>query len=208
MINLAILISGRGSNMKSILSSIASGEIKNVNPRVVISNNKDAGGLSIASKEYDIPTSLILPNGKKGWDYDKHLDSVLNLHGVLPSDGLICLAGYMKIISSEFVNKYKFRIMNIHPALLPSFRGLHAQKQALDYGVKITGCTVHFVDEGVDSGPIILQEPVKIYSKDTENEISKRILELEHKLYPKAIKLFAENKLKIVGRKVIVTNDE
>ena len=208
MINLAILISGRGSNMKSILSSIASGEIKNVNPRVVISNNKDAGGLSIASKEYDIPTSLILPNGKKGWDYDKDLDLVLNEHGVLPSDGLICLAGYMKIISSEFVNKYKFRIMNIHPALLPSFRGLHAQKQALDYGVKITGCTVHFVDEGVDSGPIILQEPVKIYSKDTENEISKRILELEHKLYPKAIKLFAENKLKIVGRKVIVTNDE
>lgn len=208
MINLAILISGRGSNMKSILSAIASGEIKNVNPRVVISNNKDAGGLSIASKEYDIPTSLILPNGKKGWDYDKNLDSILNGHGVLPSDGLICLAGYMKIISSEFVNKYKFRIMNIHPALLPAFKGLHAQKQALDYGVKITGCTVHFVDEGVDSGPIILQEPVKIYSKDTENEISNRILELEHKLYPKAIKLFAENKLKIVGRKVIVTNDE
>jgi len=110
----------------------------------------------------------------------------------------------MKIISTEFVNEYKFRIMNIHPALLPSFRGLHAQKQALDYGVKVSGCTVHFVDDGVDTGPIILQQAVNIYTTDTEDDISNRILELEHKLYPQAVKLFAENKLKVEGRKVII----
>ncbi|MGE5862171.1 MAG: phosphoribosylglycinamide formyltransferase, partial [Nitrososphaerales archaeon] len=150
MINLAIIISGRGSNMKAILSSILSGNIKNVNPAVVISNRKDAIGLEVAKNNFNIPTEIVLSNGKKGWDYDKEIVSQLRSYNVLPSNGLICLAGYMKIISTEFVNEYKFRIMNIHPALLPSFKGLHAQKQALDYGVKVSGCTVHFVDDGVD----------------------------------------------------------
>jgi phosphoribosylglycinamide formyltransferase-1 len=207
MINLAIIISGRGSNMRSILSSIGMGKIKNVNTSIVISNNKDAIGLSIAKNEFNIPTKVILSNGKRGWEYDKRIVSVLKSYDVLPSNGLICLAGYMRIISSEFVNIYKFRIMNIHPALLPSFKGLHAQKQALDYGVKISGCTVHFVDNDVDTGPIILQEAVNVYTNDTEEDISNRILKLEHKLYPHAIKLFSEHKLKIEGRKVIVTND-
>lgn len=204
MINLAIIISGRGSNMKAILSSILSGNLKNVNPAVVISNRKDAIGLEVAKNNFNIPTEIVLSNGKKGWDYDKEIVSKLRSYNVLPSNGLICLAGYMKIISTEFVNEYKFRIMNIHPALLPSFRGLHAQKQALDYGVKVSGCTVHFVDDGVDTGPIILQQAVNVYTTDTEEDISNRILELEHKLYPQAVKLFAENKLKVEGRKVII----
>lgn len=190
--------------MKAILSSISSGNIKNVNPTVVISNREDAIGLEIAKNNFNIPTEIVLGNRKKGWDYDKEIVSKLRSYNVLPSNGLICLAGYMKIISTEFVNEYKFRIMNIHPALLPSFRGLHAQKQALDYGVKVSGCTVHFVDDGVDTGPIILQQAVNIYTTDTEDDISNRILELEHKLYPQAVKLFAENKLKVEGRKVII----
>lgn len=204
MINLAIIISGRGSNMKAILSSILSGNLKNVNPAVVISNRKDAIGLEVAKNNFNIPTEIVLSNGKKGWDYDKEIVSILRSYNVLPSNGLICLAGYMKIISTEFVNEYKFRIMNIHPALLPSFKGLHAQKQALDYGVKVSGCTVHFVDDGVDTGPIILQQAVNVYTTDTEEDISNRILELEHKLYPQAVKLFAKNKLKVEGRKVII----
>lgn len=190
--------------MKAILSSISSGNIKNVNPTVVISNREDAIGLEIAKNNFNIPTEIVIGNGKKGWDYDKEIVSKLRSYNVLPSNGLICLAGYMKIISREFVNEYKFRIMNIHPALLPSFRGLHAQKQALDYGVKVSGCTVHFVDDGVDTGPIILQQAVNIYTTDTEDDISNRILELEHKLYPQAVKLFAKNKLKVEGRKVII----
>lgn len=190
--------------MKAILSSISSGNIKNVNPTVVISNREDAIGLEIAKNNFNIPTEIVLGNGKKGWDYDKEIVSKLRSYNVLPSNGLICLAGYMKIISTEFVNEYKFRIMNIHPALLPSFRGLHAQKQALDYGVKVSGCTVHFVDDGVDTGPIILQQAVNVYTTDTEEDISNRILELEHKLYPQAVKLFAKNKLKVEGRKVII----
>ncbi|MGE5706032.1 MAG: phosphoribosylglycinamide formyltransferase [Nitrososphaerales archaeon] len=204
MINLAIIISGRGSNMKAILSSILSGNLKNVNPAVVISNRKDAIGLEVAKNNFNIPTEIVLSNGKKGWDYDKEIVSKLRSYNVLPSNGLTCLAGYMKIISTEFVNEYKFRIMNIHPALLPSFRGLHAQKQALDYGVKVSGCTVHFVNDEVDTGPIILQQAVNVYTTDTEEDISNRILELEHKLYPQAVKLFAENKLKVEGRKVII----
>lgn len=204
MINLAIIISGRGSNMKAILSSILSGNLKNVNPTVVISNRKDAIGLEVAKNNFNIPTEIVLSNGKEGWDYDKEIVSKLRSYNVLPSNGLICLAGYMKIISTEFVNEYKFRIMNIHPALLPSFRGLHAQKQALDYGVKVSGCTVHFVNDEVDTGPIILQQAVNVYTTDTEEDISNRILELEHKLYPQAVKLFAENKLKVQGRKVII----
>lgn len=190
--------------MKAILSSILSGNIKNVNPAVVISNRKDAIGLEVAKNNFNIPTEIVLSNGKKGWDYDKEIVSKLRSYNILPSNGLICLAGYMKIISTEFVNEYKFRIMNIHPALLPSFKGLHAQKQALDYGVKVSGCTVHFVDDGVDTGPIILQQAVNVYTTDTEEDISNRILELEHKLYPQAVKLFAKNKLKVEGRKVII----
>ena len=188
--------------MNSILSAISNREIFNVNPSVVISNNKDAPGLEIAKKKFNISTEVIPNDGSKGWDYDKKIYAILNQYNVLPSNGLICLAGYMKLLSSELVDKYRLRIMNIHPSLLPSFSGLHAQKQALEYGVKISGCTVHFVDSGLDSGPIILQEALQIKASESLEDITSRILELEHKLYPLAVKLFAEGKLKTIGRVV------
>jgi len=202
MLNMAILISGRGSNMNAILSSHAQSELRNIQPCVVISNKKDAPGLKIAREKFHIPTEVLLGDGKKGWEYDKEIVSVLKNYGIFPSNGIICLAGYMRILSKEFVRRYKFRILNVHPSLLPSFKGLNAQKQAFDYGVKISGCTVHFIDDDVDTGPIIIQESVPIYESDTEEDLSNRILKIEHKLYPLAIKLFSDGKLQLDGRKV------
>lgn len=205
LLNLAILISGRGSNMESILSAIRSGKIQNVKPSVVISNKPNAAGLTIAREKFKVPTIVISSNDTKGgWDYDKRIVSVLHQYGVTPKSGLICLAGFMRIISVEFVRRYRMRIMNIHPALLPSFPGLHAQKQAIEYGVKVSGCTVHFVDEGVDSGPILLQKAVAVLDWDTEETLSSRILKQEHKLYPESVRLFAEGKITVKGRKVII----
>jgi phosphoribosylglycinamide formyltransferase 1 len=204
LINLGILISGRGTNMDAILGAIKSGKIKNAKPSVVISNNTESTGLKIASEKYGIPTELILPDGLKGWHYDQKVIAVLHEHGVTPQSGLVCLAGFMRILSPQFVRHYEMRIMNIHPALLPSFRGLHAQKQALDYGVKVTGCTVHFIDEGVDSGPVILQKAVPVMDGDNEESLSARILEQEHQLYPEAVRMFCEGKIKIEGRKVSI----
>lgn len=190
--------------MDAILAAVKSGRIKNVRPSVVISNKPDAPGLKIASEKYHVHTKVIPPEGLKGWDYDRKVVAALKEHGVTPESGLVCLAGFMRIISPEFVSHYRMRIMNIHPALLPSFPGLHAQKQALDAGVKITGCTVHFVDEGVDSGPIILQRAVPVMDNDTEDTLSARILEQEHQLYPEAVRLFCEGRLKVQGRKVLI----
>ena len=129
---------------------------------------------------------------------------MLKKYDVGPEYGLICLAGFMRLISAEFVKEYPMRILNIHPALLPSFPGLHAQKQAIEYGVKVSGCTVHFVDQGLDSGPILLQRAVEVKDSDTEEELSARILRKEHELYPEAVRLFAEGKIKIMGRKVLL----
>jgi len=203
MLNMAILISGRGSNMENILKSIKKNKIP-VNPAVVISNKPDAKGIGIAQK-LGVKTEIIESNGLKGgnWEYDSKLVAVLERYKVTPHNGLICLAGFMRIMSPEFIKQYKGRILNIHPAILPSFPGLHSQKQAIDYGVKYTGCTVHFVDEGVDTGPIILQAVVKVKDDDTEETLSKRILKQEHKIYPKAVKLFAKGKIKIIERKTI-----
>lgn len=204
MVNLGILISGRGSNMEAILAAIKVGSIPNVKPCVVISNKPDAPGLKIASEKYGVPTKVVLSEGAKGWDYDRKVVMALEESGVTPQDGLVCLAGFMRIISAEFVRHFSMRILNIHPALLPSFPGLHAQKQAVDYGVKVSGCTVHFVDDGVDSGPVILQKTVPVIEGDTEEALSARILEQEHKAYPEAIRLYAQGKLKVEGRKVRV----
>ncbi|MGB6629265.1 MAG: phosphoribosylglycinamide formyltransferase [Nitrososphaeraceae archaeon] len=206
LVNLGILISGRGSNMKAILSAVKAGKIKNVKPSVVISNNPNAPGLRVASERFKIPIKVVLSNATKGWDYDQRIVSVLSEHGVTPESGLICLAGFMRIISPEFVRLYKRKIMNIHPGLLPSFAGLHAQKQAIEYGVKVAGCTVHFVDEGVDSGPIILQKAVDVFDWDSEETLSSRILKQEHKLYPQTVKLFVEGKIEVKGRKVFIQN--
>ena len=204
LINLAILISGRGSNMAAILSAIKSGNIKNVKPAVVLSNRTDAAGLNIALERFGLPTEIVPSRGSKGWDYDRKVVSVLRKYDVMPEYGLICLAGFMRLISAEFIKEYPMRILNIHPALLPSFPGLHAQKQAIEYGVKISGCTVHFVDQGLDSGPIVLQRAVNVIDSDTEEELSAKILRKEHELYPEAVRLFAEGKIKIIGRKVII----
>ena len=201
---MAILISGRGSNMNAILSAHLNSTLKYIQPCVVISNKNDAPGLKIAKEKFSIATEVILSNGKRGWEYDKEIVSVLKKYHVYPSNGIVCLAGYMRILSPEFVREYKLRILNIHPSLLPSFKGLHAQKQAVDYGVKLSGCTVHFINDDVDTGPIILQESVPVYSNDTEEDLSNRILQLEHKLYPLALRLFTEGKLKVEGRKVIL----
>jgi phosphoribosylglycinamide formyltransferase-1 len=206
VVNLGILISGRGSNMKAILSAVKAGKIKNVKPSIVVSNNPNAPGLKVASERFKIPIKVVPSNATKGWDYDQRIVSVLSEHGVTPESGLICLAGFMRIISPEFVRLYKRRIMNIHPGLLPSFAGLHAQKQAIEYGVKVTGCTVHFVDEGVDSGPIILQKAVDVFDWDSEETLSSRILKEEHKLYPRTVKLFVEGKIEVKGRKVFIQN--
>ena len=173
---------------------------------MVISNKPDAKGLGIAQK-LGVKTEVIESSGLKGgnWEYDSKLVSVLEKYGVTPQKGMICLAGFMRIMSPEFIKHYKGRILNIHPAILPSFPGLHSQKQAIEYGVKYAGCTVHFVDEGVDTGPIILQSVVKVKDDDTEETLAKRILKQEHKIYPKAVRLFAKGKIKIVGRKTILS---
>jgi phosphoribosylglycinamide formyltransferase-1 len=204
LINLAMLISGRGSNMDAILAAIKSGRIGNAKPCIVISNKPEAAGLKIASEKYGIPTKVMPSDDLKGWHYDQNIVTILHEHGVTPQSGLVCLAGFMRIISPEFVRQYRMRIMNIHPALLPAFPGLHAQKQALDYGVKVSGCTVHFVDEGMDSGPVILQKAVPVVEGDNEECLSARILEQEHELYPEAVRLFCEGRIKIEGRRVSI----
>ncbi|MCS7115969.1 MAG: phosphoribosylglycinamide formyltransferase [Nitrososphaerota archaeon] len=202
VVNIGILVSGRGSNMEAILKAVKEGRIKNCEVKVVISSRKDARALEIA-KAYGVKALAIEEVGfKDRVEYDREIIKHLIEHGVTPENGLVLLAGYMKILSQEFVNKFRWRIMNIHPSLLPSFPGLHAQKQALEYGVKVSGCTVHFVDENLDAGPIILQASVPVKEDDTVESLSNRILELEHRLYPEAVRLFVEGKLRIEGRRV------
>lgn len=191
--------------MKSILTAIKKKKIP-VNPAIVISNKPDAKGLKVAQK-LGIKTQVIESKNFKGdrWGYDKKVVKVLSENGVTSKNGLVCLAGFMRIISPEFVKKYKNKMINIHPAILPAFPGLDAQKQAVEYGTKFSGCTVHFVDEGVDSGAIIIQSIVKVKDNDTEETLSKRILTQEHKIYPKAVELFAKGKIKISGRKTTIS---
>ena len=191
--------------MEAILRAIKKKKIP-INPAIVISNKPNAKGLQVAQK-LGVKTKVIESKGFKGsrWDYDQKIIQVLKENGVTTRNGLVCLAGFMRIISPEFVRKYKNRILNIHPAILPAFPGLDAQKQAVDYGAKYSGCTVHFVDSGVDTGPIILQSIVKVKNEDSEESLAKRILKEEHKAYPQAVNLFARGKIKISGRKTIIS---
>jgi len=191
--------------MESILKSIKTKKIP-INPAVVISNKSDAKGLIIA-KKMGINIEVIESKNFKGsrTEYDKKIIDMLVKNGVTPKNGLVCLAGFMRIISPEFVKKYKNRIINIHPALLPSFPGLNSQKQALDYGAKYTGCTVHFVDTGMDTGAVIIQAVVEIKGKDTEKSLAKKILKEEHRIYSEAVNLFAKKKIKVSGRKTIIS---
>ena len=191
--------------MESILKSIKRKKIP-INPAVVISNKPNAKGLKIA-KKLGINTEVIESKNFKGnrAQYDKKVITALTKYGVTPRNGLVCLAGFMRIISPQFVKKYKNRMINIHPALLPAFPGLNSQKQALEHGAKYSGCTVHFVDVEMDSGPIIIQAVVKVMEKDSVESLSKRILKEEHRIYPEAVNLFARKKIKVSGRRTIIS---
>lgn len=191
--------------MEAILKSIKKKKIP-IKPAVVISNKPNAKGLKIAEK-LGVKTVVVESKGFKGsrWDYDKKIIAILKEYGVTPNNGLVCLAGFMRIISTQFIKKYKNRIMNIHPALLPAFPGLDVQKKAVDYGVKHSGCTVHFADVGVDTGPIIIQAVVKVKDNDTGKTLAKRILKQEHRIYPEAVRLFSKKKIRISGRKAIIS---
>ena len=190
--------------MESILKTIKKQRIP-INPSIVISNKPDAKGLKIAEK-LGVKTLVIDSKEYKNkrTQYDKKIIKELEKNGVTPRNGLVCLAGFMRIISPYFINKYKNRILNIHPALLPAYPGLNAQKQAIQNGAKFSGCTVHFVNEGVDSGPIILQSVVKVRNNDNEKTLSKRILTEEHKIYPEAVKLFARKKIRLLGKRAMI----
>ena len=204
---IAVLVSGRGSNLGAILDAVEKKFITNGTVRVVISNKPDAPALEI-SKKHGVPTEVLNDQGlpKKSWDYDQKTIQLLKQHDVNPGSGLILLAGYFRILSPEFVELFERRILNIHPALLPSFPGLNAQKQALDHGAKITGCTVHFVDKGVDTGPILIQASVPIRDDDTIETLSERILREEHRIYPEAVRLFTDEILTVKDRRVMLSD--
>jgi phosphoribosylglycinamide formyltransferase 1 len=191
---LGILLSGRGSNFEAIADNVEKG-VLDAEIAIVISNVADARGLEVARRR-NLNACFVDPRGKSREEYDREVVALLLKNKV----DLICLAGYMRILSSYFIQQFPCRILNIHPALLPAFKGLDAQKQALEYGVKVTGCTVHLVDEGVDSGPIVLQSAVPVEEGDTEELLARRILREEHRLYSKAIALILEGRCKVEGR--------
>jgi phosphoribosylglycinamide formyltransferase-1 len=199
MKRLAILISGRGSNFEAVADRVADQSIDDAEIAVVISNRADAGGLDIARKRG--LNAVCLPS--KGLDrevYDRMLLAELAKYDV----DLVCLAGFMRLLSATFIRQFPCRILNIHPSLLPAFPGLDAQHQALEHGVRITGCTVHFVDEELDAGPIILQTAVPVLDDDTVESLSERILKEEHRTYYEAIRIVLAGKYRIVGRRVVL----
>ncbi|MBA7537940.1 Phosphoribosylglycinamide formyltransferase [subsurface metagenome] len=199
MINIGVLASGRGTNLQAIIEAVEEGKIEG-RISIVISDNQDVFALKRA-EQHNIETQYInFRKFKDREDYDKEIIKFLKEKKI----DLVVLAGYMRILTQYFINAYKDKIINIHPALLPSFSGLHAQRQAVECGAKVSGCTVHFVDEGVDSGPIILQKAVEIKDDDTEESLAERILKEEHQIYPRAIQLFCQGRLIIKGRKVFI----
>jgi phosphoribosylglycinamide formyltransferase 1 len=198
MKNLGILLSGRGSNFEAIAKNVTAGRIPNARISVVISNRAEAGGIATAQRLG--LTSIVIPSkGKDREEHDREVVATLQQHQV----DLVCLAGYMRLLSPWFVQQYPRRILNIHPSLLPSFPGLEAQEQAFAYGVKVTGCTVHFVDEELDHGAIIVQKTVPVLDTDDEHTLAQRILEQEHLAYSEAITLVLEGKCVIVGRRLV-----
>ena len=199
---IAVLLSGRGSNFEALAENISAGKIPGAEIAIVISNKPDAQGLERA-KSRGIPTRMIPSKGLEREAYDRLVVATLQQQQV----ELICLAGYMRLLSAYFVAAFPQRIINIHPSLLPSFPGLESQKQALEYGVKFAGCTVHFVDENLDAGPIILQSAVPVLDSDNEQTLSERILREEHRIYSEAVKIILEGKYKIEGRRVILTGN-
>jgi len=203
MKKIAVLVSGGGSNLQSIIDSVESGYL-NIKIAVVLSNKEEAYGLTRA-KNNQIPTQIVNHGDfKNREEFENRLIEILDGYAV----ELVVLAGFMRVLTPLFVNHYHHRIMNIHPAILPSFPGTHAQKQALDYGVRFSGCTTHFVDEGTDTGPIIIQAIVPVLPDDTEETLGSRILKEEHRIFPESLKLWSEGRIRIEGRKVRVLKNK
>lgn len=196
---IGVLLSGRGSNFEALADSVSAGRIPGAEIAVVVSNREGAPGIQRAQAR-GLATRVILSKGLEREVYDRQVVAALREAKV----ELVCLAGYMRLLSPYFVEAFPQRILNIHPSLLPSFPGLESQKQALDYGVKFAGCTVHFVDENLDAGPIVLQAVVPVEDGDDEDALSARILKEEHRIYSEAVKLVLEGKFKIQGRRVIL----
>jgi phosphoribosylglycinamide formyltransferase-1 len=201
-VRLGILISGRGSNFEAIANSIARRKL-DAEIAIVISNRANAPGLDIA-RERGIPLRVIASAGLERDVYDKLLIEELQTHQV----DLVCLAGFMRLLSASVIRAFPNRVLNIHPSLLPAFTGLDAQRQALEYGVRIAGCTVHFVDEFLDSGPIVIQSAVPVLDGDTVESLSARILVQEHLIYPKAIGYIVDGRIKVEGRRVSIREEE
>lgn len=198
-LRIGVLVSGNGSNLQAIIDRIDGGYLR-AEVACVISNKADAFALERA-RRHGIPAIVLDHKAYAGREaYDEALVGVLRSHDV----GLVVLAGFMRIITPVLLAAFPLAVMNIHPALLPAFPGLHAQRQALDYGVKFSGCTVHFVDEGTDTGPIIIQAPVPVFADDSEESLAARIQGEEHRIYPEAVKLFAERRLQVSGRLVTI----
>jgi phosphoribosylglycinamide formyltransferase-1 len=196
-----VLLSGRGSNFEALANSAASGRIPNAEIALVLSNREGAPGIDLATQR-GILSRVIASKGLEREAYDRQVVAALQEQKV----DLICLAGYMRLLSPYFVAAFPNRILNIHPSLLPSFPGLESQRQALEYGVKFAGCTVHFVDENLDAGPIILQAVVPVGDTETEQSLSERILAEEHRIYSQAVKIVLEAKYKIEGRRVLLSS--
>jgi phosphoribosylglycinamide formyltransferase-1 len=198
MKNLGILLSGRGSNFVAIADSIAAGRIPDARIAVVISNRADAPGLESA-RQRGLNALVISSKGKPREEHDREVVSALRDNKV----DLVCLAGYMRLLSPWFVQQFPARVLNIHPSLLPAFPGLEAQQQAFAYGVRVSGCTVHFVDEELDHGAILVQKTVPVLDSDDEHMLAARILEQEHIAYPEAIRMVLEGKFEIAGRRIV-----
>jgi phosphoribosylglycinamide formyltransferase-1 len=197
---IGVLLSGRGSNFEALAESIVAGRIPNAEIAIVVSNRDGAPGIDRA-RARGIAMRVIPSKGLERETYDRQVVAVLNEHKV----DLVCLAGYMRLLSPYFVAAFPNRILNIHPSLLPSFPGLESQRQALEYGVKFAGCTVHFVDENLDAGPIVLQAVLPVNDNDTEETLSARILREEHRIYSEAVRIVLEGRYKIEGRRVVRT---
>src|SRR5881398_238182 len=198
MKNLGILLSGRGSNFEAIAKNAASGKIPDARIGVVISNKSDAGGLEIA-RRLGLTALVISSKGKERESHDHEVVAALQQHKV----DLVCLAGYMRLLSPWFVQQFPRRILNIHPSLLPAFPGLEAQEQAFAYGVKVSGCTVHFVDEELDHGAIVVQKAVQVMDADNERTLAARILEQEHIAYTEAINIVLSGEFEVTGRRLV-----
>ena len=200
---LGVLVSGRGTNLQSILDAIGKGEVP-AEVGVIISNKETAPALE-RGRQHGVESIFLNPKDFASREaYDRELVTLLNARDI----DLGCLAGYMKILTAGFIRAFAGKIINIHPSLLPAFPGLDVQQKALDHGVKFAGCTVHFVEEEVDTGPIVLQAVVPVQDGDTTETLSARILEQEHQIYPRAIQLIAENRLRIQGRRVLIQEPE